>query len=120
VAAGVCALVLALAGAANAQTPQISRVLRTAEDTPVPRTEVRIDGAGANATTDSGEFGFPLSPPLKVGFPATFHVMGWVVIDPCILARGRMYLPDPQAETISIKILRPVIVDSYLRGLSVA
>jgi len=72
----------------------------------VARTEVRIDGAGANVTTDSGEFVFPLAPPLRVGFPATFRVTGWVVIDPCVLARGRIYLPDPDAETISIRVVR--------------
>jgi uncharacterized protein YkwD len=72
----------------------------------VARTEVRIDGAGADVTTDSGEFVFPLVPPLRVGFPATFRVTGWVVIDPCVLARGRMYLPDPDAETISIRVVR--------------
>jgi len=105
-AAGVLPLLAAMSTAAARQTRSVSGGVRTADDAPVARTEVRIDGAGANVTTDSGEFVFPLAPPLRVGFPATFRVTGWVVIDPCVLARGRMYLPDPDAETISIRVVR--------------
>ncbi len=105
-AAGVFSLLAAVSTAAP-QTRSIAGGVRTADDAPVARTEVRIDGAGANVTTDSGEFTFPLAPPLRVGFPATFRVLSWVVIDPCVLARGRMYLPDPEAETISIRVVRP-------------
>jgi uncharacterized protein YkwD len=76
-------------------------------DVAVTRTEIRVDHGGSTLTTDSGDFAFPLSPPLKVGFPATFRVTGWVIIDPCVLARGRMYLPDPEAESVAIKVLRP-------------
>lgn len=106
--AGIFPLLVALSTSAAApQTRSVSGGVRTADDAPVARTEVRIDGAGANVTTDSGGFAFPLAPPLRVGFPATFRVSGWVVIDPCVLARGRMYLPDPDAETISIRVVRP-------------
>jgi tetratricopeptide (TPR) repeat protein len=89
------------------QTKSISGSVRTPEDTPIAQTEVRIDGAGGNVTSDSGGFSFVLAPPLRVGYPATFHVTGWVIIDPCILARGRTYLPDPDAETIALRALRP-------------
>ncbi len=106
-AAGVLVLLVALSTATAPQTRSISGAVRTADDAPVARTEVSVDGGGANVTTDSGGFAFPLAPPLRVGFPATFRVAGWVVIDPCVLARGRTYLPDPDAETISIRVLRP-------------
>jgi tetratricopeptide (TPR) repeat protein len=86
---------------------RISGTVHQADSEPVPiHTEVDIDGGGSDLTTLTGKFSFPL-PPLKVGFPYAFHVSGWVVIDPCVMARGRTYLPDPEAETISIRVLRP-------------
>jgi hypothetical protein len=106
-ASAACALLVALSAVAAPQTRSIAGGVLTADEAPVARTEVRIAGDGANVTADSGEFAFPLVPPLKVGFPATFRVTGWVVIDPCVLARGRMYLPDPDAETISVRVVQP-------------
>jgi len=104
---GACALALSLEVAFAQQTRFVSGSVRTAEDTPVTRTEVRIVGASGNVTTDSGGFSFPLSPPLKVGYVVTFLVTGLVIIDPCMMARGRTYLPDPDAETIALKVVKP-------------
>ena len=105
-AGGLCALLVSVPLAGDPQARHISGAVHDGNDQGVARTGVRIDGAGADVTTDSGEFKFPLLPPLKVGFPVTFHVAGWVITDPCVLARGRMYLPDPEAESISLKVLR--------------
>jgi len=55
-------------------------------------------------TTDTGQFNFSV-PPLEIGYPYTFHVEGWVIVDPCVLARGRVYLPNPKAEKVSIRVL---------------
>ena len=74
---------------------------------PIARAEIHIDGAGSNTASDSGEFRFPLRPPLRVGFPATFSVRNWEIVDPCNLRRGRTYLPDPDAESIRLTVLAP-------------
>jgi hypothetical protein len=67
---------------------------------------VDIDGIDVGVATDKGAFSFDV-PPFKVGFPYTFHVAGWVILDPCVLARGRLYLPDPDAEKVTLKVARP-------------
>jgi hypothetical protein len=106
--AAACALFVPLSSVPSLQTRFIAgSVHRPDDDSPVVRTELSIEGAGPQRTTDTGEFRFPLLPPLKVGFPATFHVRSWVIIDPCVHERGRTYLPDPEAETIAIKVLPP-------------
>lgn len=106
-AGGLCAILVSVPLAGKPQTRHISGSVHDGNDQGVAQTEVRIDGAGADTTTDSGEFKFPFLPPLKVGFAVTFRVKGWVIIDPCMRARGRIYLPDPDAETVSITVLRP-------------
>lgn len=68
---------------------------------------VRIEGAGSTSTADSGEFSFPFTGALKVGYPATFHVTNWVIVKPCELKNGRTYLHDPVAEPIEILVLPP-------------
>ena len=105
VTAAACVLLGRLCPVSAQQSRHISGSVHGPDDSPVARTEVSIEGSGVQLTTDSGEFQFPLVPPLKVGFPATFHVNSWVIIDPCILQRGRTYLPDPDAETIKLKVL---------------
>jgi tetratricopeptide (TPR) repeat protein len=91
----------------RADLPAILGDIHAGNDRPVGRAEVSLDGAGTQLTSDSGKFRFALLPPLKVGFAATFHVPGWVVTDPFVLARGRTYLPAPEAEPIAIRVLRP-------------
>jgi tetratricopeptide (TPR) repeat protein len=71
----------------------------------LPHATVRIDGAGSTETSDSGEFSFPLSGNLKVGYPAVFHVSDWVILKPCELKNGRAYLHDAGAEPIEIVVL---------------
>jgi hypothetical protein len=72
---------------------------------PVPHAEVSLDQGGKTTASDSGEFRVDLGPQQKPGFPATFHVKNWVIVDPYVLARGRTYLPDPAAEPMSIRVL---------------
>src|SRR5271167_3293077 len=42
-------------------TPSILGVVHKVEGSPVSHVEVRIEGAGATQTSDSGEFAFPLT-----------------------------------------------------------
>ena len=74
---------------------------------PVVHTDVDVDDKAFDSTTDTGKFRVPV-PPLKVGFPYIFQVPGWVVTNPCEhLARGRTYLPDPSAGSLTIVVVRP-------------
>jgi len=92
---------------AQAQQPRsISGFVQEVEGLRVKHVEVRIDGDGANVTTDSGEFAIPFSGNLKVGYPAVFHVTDWVILQPCELKCGRTYLRAPEAEPIEILVLR--------------
>ncbi len=88
------------------QPKYVYGAVRSVEDQALAHKEIVIEGFGKDITTDSGVFKFPLQPPLKIGYPVTFHISGWVIIDPCVLARGRTYLPNPEAEQISIKAVR--------------
>jgi tetratricopeptide (TPR) repeat protein len=87
-------------------SPSILGLVNEVEGDRVRHVEVRIDGGGANVTTDSGEFAIPFSGNLKVGFPAVFHVAGWIILHPCELKNGRTYLRAPQAEPIELLVLR--------------
>src|SRR5262245_40521419 len=92
---------------AGAAAKPLSGVVRNVMDrSPVTATEVRIDVDHFDTTTDSGSFAIPWSPPLAAGYPFTFNVKEWVVVDPCVLAPGRTYLPAPEAEAISITAVR--------------
>lgn len=105
----VGALCTLLVTTSMASQPQVRRGLgsvRTADDQPVSRADVDIDGVALGVASGKGVFNFDV-PPFKVGFPYTFHVAGWVILDPCVLARGRLYLPDPDAERIALKVVRP-------------
>lgn len=102
------------------QTTPVFGAVRTAEDQAVKLTTVSIEGPGgccSSVTTDTGQFNFSV-PPLEIGFPYIFHVEGWVVIDPCVLARGRVYLPNPKAEKIAIRVLTRG--DSRIKTKSIA
>ena len=108
-----CVLILsgALVGlAANAQSPRIlGTVVAGKDDQPISHVEVSMQGGGHTVkqlTTDSGKFVFPLQPPLKVGFVISFQVSGWVVTEPFMLGRGRLYAPDPDAEPVRLRVLR--------------
>ena len=88
------------------QTPGFcyTGVVRSA-DGEVANEEVHIDGHGAYLTSDSGEFAFPPLQGLDVGSEAIFHVKHWVVVHPCELKNGRMYLPS-KSVTIEINVLQ--------------
>jgi hypothetical protein len=88
------------------QTPGFcySGVVRSA-DGEVANEEVHIDGHGKYLTSDSGEFVFPPLQGLEVGSEAIFHVKNWVVVHPCELKNGRMYLPS-KSVTIEINVLQ--------------
>ncbi len=101
-----CALFLAIPLKAAPQTKTVYGTVRSVEDKAVAQTEIRTNTGASDVTTDSGGFGLPLVPPLKVGFPVIFYVTDWSVVEPCVLARGRTYLPDPEAEEITVRALR--------------
>ena len=105
--AEACVFAFCLTVAAHSQTRSIQGMVSTSDGLPVGRATVSIDGRVVDTTGDSGGFHTPLQPPLRVGFPVIFTVVGWVVIDPCSGDRGREYLPDPDAEVINLKVLRP-------------
>jgi tetratricopeptide (TPR) repeat protein len=110
-----CAFVSFCVGVADGQTRHKGRVQTPGNNPLVAREQVSIDGGGQYRTTDGGEFEFDLTPPLKVGQPARFHVYHlnpaikirqWIVIHPCDLLNGRKdSLPDVEAEPVSIVVL---------------
>lgn len=105
-ASGLCLSLYSVSSAGAQQTRYISGTVYQANSSqPVAGAEVHIDGAGSDIATNSGEFRFPLRSPLRVGFPATFHVLNWEVVNPCNLVRGRTYLPDPDAESVPLTVL---------------
>jgi hypothetical protein len=71
---------------------------------------VGVYGGSSVVTSDSGEFSMkPIvvqNQPKNAGDAITFNVDGWVIRDPYIGVRGRMYLPKPGAEPIRIRVLR--------------
>jgi len=103
-AGGAWTLVTALVAAS--QTQPFRGVVRTADNDPVKREEVQIEGVSKYVTGDSGEFAFPPSPLLQVESEVTFHVTHWVVVYPCELRNGRTFLP-PATRLIQLKVLRP-------------
>jgi hypothetical protein len=106
-ASGLCLLRCCVSPARAQPTRYISGTVYQAKSSqPVAGAEVHIDGAGSDVATNSGEFRFPLRSPLRVGFPVTFHVVNWEIVNPCNLVRGRTYLPDPDAEVIPLTVLR--------------
>ena len=94
-------------GAAAQQPPSFPGRVQKVGGTGLGHVTVRIEGAGTTSTTDSGEFTFPFTGALKVGYPATFHVTNWVIVKPCELKNGRTYLHDPVAEPIELLVLPP-------------
>src|SRR6266851_4283720 len=89
------------------QIPSFPGKVQKVGGTGLPHATVRIEGSGSTETSDSGEFTFPLSGNLKVGYAAIFHVTNWVILKPCELKNGRTYLRDPAAEPIEIFVLPP-------------
>jgi tetratricopeptide (TPR) repeat protein len=93
--------------AAAQQVPSFPGRVQKVGGTGLGHVTVRIEGAGSTSTSDSGEFTFPFSGSLKIGYPAIFHVTNWVIVKPCELKNGRTYLHDPVAEPIEILVLPP-------------
>ena len=73
---------------------------------PISHATVRIEGAGSTQTSDSGEFSFPMTGALKVGYPVIFHVTDWVIVSPCEQINGRTYVRDPAMEPVHLIVLR--------------
>ena len=101
-----CLLLSGPVARTSAQVLFVSGAVKTAHEEPVRQAIVRVRNAGGDKTTDSGEFTIALPQQFKVGFPITFEVTGWVIIDPFVNDRGRIYLPAPEAETVLIKVVR--------------
>lgn len=102
-----CALIASVfwISASGEQPASISGVVLRVGGLPVPQVEVRIEGAGAALSSDSGEFVLPMTPNLHVGMAAVFHVKEWVILKPCENKMGRAYLRDPSAEPIELLVL---------------
>ena len=77
---------------------------------PVKRAKLIIYGGPETQTSDSGAFRLEKiiiqNQPQTAGDPITFHVSDWVIFDPYIGERGRMYLPKPSTEPIKLRVLR--------------
>jgi hypothetical protein len=71
---------------------------------------VGIYGGPAAVTKGSGEFTIEKivvqNQPKNAGDPVTFNVNGWVIRDPYVGTRGRLFLPKPGSEPIKIRVLR--------------
>jgi tetratricopeptide (TPR) repeat protein len=109
--AGICLGVLFIAQNIQGQSAlSVHGCVTTARGVAVPRnTAVRIIDRGGNSgqTKDLCAFDIPdLKEPIRVGFPVTFRVDGWIIDDPYVGRRGRVYLPDPNAESINIYVLK--------------
>jgi tetratricopeptide (TPR) repeat protein len=105
---GLAAVVFSLwTMAASQQVPSFPGRVQRVGGTGLSHVTVRIEGAGSTETSDTGEFIFPLSGSLKVGYPAVFHVTDWVILKPCELKNGRTYLHDPGAEPLELLVLPP-------------
>ncbi|MFL6313611.1 MAG: tetratricopeptide repeat protein [Terriglobales bacterium] len=109
--AGTCLAILLIAQNIQGQsTLSVHGCVTTARGAAVPRnTVVNIIDRGGNSgqTRELCSFDIPdLKEPIRVGFPVTFRVAGWVINDPYVGTRGRVYLPDPNAESINIYVLK--------------
>jgi tetratricopeptide (TPR) repeat protein len=94
-------------------TPTVSFLIArghvaTAGGAPVGGTQIFIHDGPSSVSTKYGDFRIDnIPPPFTVGFPVTFEVVDWVIEDPFVGKRGRIYLPDPKAEPISLVVCRP-------------
>jgi len=65
-----------------------------ADNQPVGQAQVLIENVGNYSASDFGEFEFPLPEPSGKDPAIRFHVINWVVVDPCEFQNGRLiYLP---------------------------
>src|SRR5579864_2884490 len=108
--AGTCLGVLLLAQCIQGQSSlSVHGCATTKRGAAVPRgTVVRITDRGGNSAQikEFCAFDIPdLKEPIRVGFPVTFRIDGWAIEDPYVGKRGRVYLPDPNAESINILAL---------------
>lgn len=82
----------------------------TNPELPVKGTKISIYGGPEAQTTDAGGFKMEKvviqNQPQTAGDPITFAVNGWVIFDPYIGERGRMYLPKPGTEPIKLRVLQ--------------
>jgi hypothetical protein len=94
-----------------------SGIVSNIDDHPVKEETVEIQTGGAYTTSQRGEFTFPASGNIDVNSEVLFHVRNWVVLKPCELRNGRMYLPPPN-RNIDIIVVGPR--DPRLRVLAAA
>jgi hypothetical protein len=83
----------------------------TNPELPVNSTKITIYGGPETETSNVGGFKIEKilirNQPQSAGDPITFAVSDWVIFDPYIGERGRMYLPKPSTEPIKLRVLRP-------------
>src|SRR5436305_1478409 len=88
----------------------LSGAVETIDGERVPHVEVRITNVKGAETSDTGEFEIRgLPPKIQPGWPIVLDVKKWIVTDPYIGQRGRMFMPNPQVvvEPFVIKVTRP-------------
>jgi hypothetical protein len=77
---------------------------------PVRRAKLIIYGGPETQTSDSGAFSIDKivvrNQPQTAGDPITFNVSNWIIFDPYLGERGRMYLPKPSTEPIKLRVLK--------------
>jgi hypothetical protein len=77
---------------------------------PVRKAKLIIYGGPETQTSDSGAFSIDKivvrNQPQTAGDPVTFNVSNWVIFDPYVGERGRMYLPKPSTEPIKLRVLK--------------
>ena len=82
----------------------------TNPELPVKKTKILIYGGPEEETSDEGGFKIEKiiiqNQPQTAGDPITFAVNGWVISDPYLGERGRMYLPKPGTEPIKLRVLQ--------------
>jgi tetratricopeptide (TPR) repeat protein len=67
---------------------------------------VRITAVAGTTTTDSGEFASNLPSSFGAGDAVLFSVDGWVIMQPYVSVRGRMYLPGSEKELVELVVAK--------------
>lgn len=106
-----------LIGSSIAQQNTFNGVVSNVDDHQVAGETVDIRTGGTYRTSTRGEFTFSASENIRVNSEVVFHVSNWVVVKPCELRNGRMFLPPP-SQDIDIRVVGPN--DPRLKDLAFA
>jgi hypothetical protein len=65
---------------------------------------VRIGNVGTTVSTDSGEFAIPLPDDFQPGDPILISVDNYIVMQPFVGSRGKLFLPKSAKEQIEVVV----------------